>query len=250
MNVREQFFILSSVFLLISACSSTPRSLTTAEQKFFFSVGQGDESYVVSELQKGFNPNLRNPSGTTPLMLAAFRGRVSLADQLIRNGAQLEIREAQERTALFYAVEGGNSEMVQKLLEAGANPNVKDKFNLTPLMVAAHKGQAFNVRLLIERGADVGAMDENRWNALFFAVAGGSIETMSEIFKKDQKINHQDADGSSLGHICAEKDYVQMLQALEKRGLDLSLKDRQGRTLKDTANQNMNFKMIDYLETK
>jgi ankyrin repeat protein len=66
-------------------------------------------------LDKGINPDTPGDKGVTPLMAAAARGLVPIAEILIARGANPEARDAEDRTAWYHAAMYGHQEFVELL---------------------------------------------------------------------------------------------------------------------------------------
>jgi ankyrin repeat protein len=96
--------------------------------------------------------DIANGSGETPLMMAALKGNLDAARQLVERGAQVN-RDGW--TPLHYAASGGDSAaVVAWLLERGAKVDARAPNGNTPLMMAARYGAFRSVELLLARGAD------------------------------------------------------------------------------------------------
>lgn len=106
----------------------------------------------------GFDPNLRNASGETALMLAALKGEMNLCQALLARGASIE---PGPWTPLHYAASGPSLPILRLLLERGANVNARSPNGRTPLMQAAQYGTEEAVQVLLRAGADVRL--EDRW---------------------------------------------------------------------------------------
>ncbi len=65
---------------------------------------RGDIEAVARFAQATSNPDLREPNGDTPLMVAAAAGHASVVELLIQSGADVEARGAGDRTALGNAL--------------------------------------------------------------------------------------------------------------------------------------------------
>jgi ankyrin repeat protein len=99
-------------------------------------------------LDAGADTALRNNEGSTPLILAAFKGHESVVQLLIARGADLNLRDAVRSrrdaqlaqrdsltaraaqigtTALAMAARKHHAGVVQLLLVAGADPNISNK---------------------------------------------------------------------------------------------------------------------------
>jgi ankyrin repeat protein len=93
----------------------------------------------------------------TPLMFAAYKGRVDLVRALLESGASVERTNEKLWTPLHVAAFHGQLEVCRLFLDWGAkvNPVTKRKRN-TPLNSAARNGHLSVVKLLVEKGANVG----------------------------------------------------------------------------------------------
>jgi ankyrin repeat protein len=80
-------------------------------------------------LAHGADPNIGNP-----LQCAVEEGKMSVAAELIRNGADVNYNDyVGVGTALLTAAENDNREMVKLLLKHGADPTIEAKFHDPPL---------------------------------------------------------------------------------------------------------------------
>lgn len=175
-----------------------------AYEDFFRALDTDNAAGVVALLQRGFDPNARdprgqtalyaalregsaqvvavllshpqtqidlaNPAGETPLMIAALKGRLEAVQQLLERGAALE-REGW--TPLHYAASGPAVAVVKLLLERGARVDVRSPNGSTPLMMAARNGSEESVALLLQRGADRTLRNEQDLSAADFARQAG-----------------------------------------------------------------------------
>lgn len=83
-----------------------------------------------------------------PMQVASIRGRIDVAQELIRHGAQVDGTNGAGATALSKAAYKGDIRMCQYLLDVGADPNSRYKDG-TP----AHEGATPEVlRLFLSRG--------------------------------------------------------------------------------------------------
>ena len=77
-------------------------------------------------LRKGADPNVGDPKGETPLMVAAGIGFEEAAAAMLGSGAKVDLTNRQGETALSRAVQQKQARMVELLLKAGANPDKAD----------------------------------------------------------------------------------------------------------------------------
>lgn len=126
---------------------------------------------VVSFLltQRAVRVELHNRQGESPLMIAAIRGHLDLARQLIRRGAEVN---KPGWTPLHYAAsraEPDSADMVRLLLEHHAYIDAESPNKSTPLMLAAMYGHSKLVPLLLEEGADPSLRNDQGLTAVDFA---------------------------------------------------------------------------------
>lgn len=110
-----------------------------------------------------------NEHGYTPLMLAAYHGRLEMVTYLVKNGADLN-GKSNYGTPLMAAAIKGNKEIVGLLLDNGADPNISDTRGNTALLYAS----AFNLNeiaeLLLKAGANPKLKDDRGNMALDYAI--------------------------------------------------------------------------------
>ncbi len=103
---------------------------------------------------------------------------ISLASRLFRLPTGLEPAPPSSgrvhgAIALFNAVARGHVSVAQQLLKAGVNVNAQATNGQTALMVAATKGYADMVKILLDGGADVAVVDNEGRTALKLATKSG-----------------------------------------------------------------------------
>ncbi len=118
----------------------------------------------------GFDANALNAAGESPLMLAAIRGDVALAQRLLERGARLDLPGW---TPLHYAASGPSTELVALLLDRGAAIDALSPNGSTPLMMAARYGSVASAELLLARGADAARRNQRDLGAADFAAEAG-----------------------------------------------------------------------------
>jgi len=134
--------------------------------------GQLDQ--VKRLLSEGFDIDLKDADGRTPLMYASFNGHKEIIKLLIEKGANVNLGDRYGRTALMMASSGSNTESVKLLLDNYADPNIRDKEeHFTALMYAASEGQIEVVKLLLANKADPSLKDIDGDDAITFAGKNG-----------------------------------------------------------------------------
>lgn len=102
------------------------KDLSTGETALHIVVARRDATWTGFLLQKGANPNVRDKSGTTPLMLATRLRFIEGARVLLQKKADVNQTNNRGETALIRAVQLRDSEMTRLLLKNGADPDRTD----------------------------------------------------------------------------------------------------------------------------
>lgn len=179
----------------------------------FFSALQNDNARVVRGLlERGFDPNTRDPkgqvglyvalraesfetvqalwahpeldvnalndAGETPLMMAALRGSEEWTKKLLARGAQVH---KAGWSPVHYAATGPQPAVLRVLLDAGAPIDARSPNGTTPLMMAARYGSEASVDLLLARGADVRARNDAGATAAEFARMDGRVRLAARL---------------------------------------------------------------------
>lgn len=186
--------------VLSSVCSANAGSY----EDFFVAIKNDNASNLANLLERGFDPNTRDPkgqpgltmalqerspktaklligrpdvdvnalnnAGESPLMIAALKGDLAGAQSLLERGAKVN---QPGWSALHYAATGPEPKMVQLLIERGADLNAASPNDTTPLMMAAQYGSDESVALLLARGADANRKNQKDLRAVDFARLSG-----------------------------------------------------------------------------
>jgi ankyrin repeat protein len=131
-----------------------------------------DSDRVVELLlqQPGLEVDALNAAGETPLMIAALQGKLAWVQRLLQRGARVD---QAGWSPLLYAASGPEPQVAALLLERGAPANGRSPNGSTPLMMAARYGAQDTVPLLLARGADPRLRNEQGLTAADFARQAG-----------------------------------------------------------------------------
>ena len=172
--------------------------------------GQADNVQLL--IARGAKINERDSDGWTPLMLAAYNGQTSAADLLLKAKADFKVKDSKGVwDALMIALSEGRGGVAEKLIEAGAVIPTGPVSNLTPLIHAVYGGDLESVRLILATKPDLGARDKDGWSALELAAYNG---------------------------------YPQIAMELLRAGIDPDLKDKEGKTALDRAQENKSTEIV------
>ncbi len=120
--------------------------------------------------QTAIDVNALNQAGESPLMMAALKGDLAGSQALLERGAKVN---QPGWSPLHYAATGPEPKIVQLLIDRGADLNAASPNGTTPLMMAAQYGSEESVNLLIARGADPGRRNQKDLRAVDFAQLSG-----------------------------------------------------------------------------
>ena len=189
-----KYFLLSFVF----SCVFPVRA--GAYEDFFKAYVSDSHEVVQALLERGFDPNGVDESGTpalikaiaepapkifevlvkwpktrvnepnlngeSPLMLAAIQGRLDWVKLLLERDADVNMPGW---TPLHYAASKGHINVMRELLEHHAYIDAPSPNGTTPLMMAAHYGTPAATKLLLEEGADPTLKNQKDLTARDFA---------------------------------------------------------------------------------
>jgi uncharacterized protein len=173
-------------------------------EDFFGAVSSGDSRSIRQLLERGFDPNARDPKGQTalhlalrdqvpavveallaspvidvdavnahgetPLMMAALKGELEWVRKLLARGAKVD---KPGWAPLHYAATGPEPQIVALLLDRGASIEAESPNRSTPLMMASQYGTEASVDLLLARGADARRRNDLGLDATEFARRSG-----------------------------------------------------------------------------
>ncbi|MFQ6024689.1 MAG: ankyrin repeat domain-containing protein [Acidiferrobacterales bacterium] len=111
-------------------------------------------SRVFNYLPTGLEPKpSERPHGTVALFNAVSRGHVSVAQQLLKAGVNVNARTSTGQTALMAAAAKGYADLVKVLLVGGAEVNAVDSGGKSALRIALDSGYTRAAEILREAGA-------------------------------------------------------------------------------------------------
>jgi len=184
------------------ATAAKPSERTAEEIALMDAAIKGDTAAAKELLERGTNPNTKDPDGRTPLTEAAYYGYTEIATLLLEHGADVFARKVHGETA--YEMAAGHQEIAQmikrevnlldacsksdlklakELLDQGAHANVRDPDGRTPLTEAVWNRNVELVNLLLERGANPNTKKNDGASPLSIAQGKGYKE-VAELLKK------------------------------------------------------------------
>ncbi|XP_073533361.1 ankyrin repeat and MYND domain-containing protein 2 [Phyllobates terribilis] len=117
--------------------------VTEEEKQLVAVISKGNIQEAVTLLgSKDVRVNCLDEHGMTPLMHAAYKGKVEMCKLLVQHGADVNCNQHEHGyTALMFACLSGKKEIVWMMLEAGADTDVVNSVGRTAAQMAAFVGQ-------------------------------------------------------------------------------------------------------------
>jgi ankyrin repeat protein len=122
--------------------------------------------------------NTKNENGFTPLILACYKGNVSVAKFLIENSKTINT-SSDMGTPLMACVVKENNIIAELLLQKDANPNLTDNKGTTALMYAAQFQNIDAIKLLLKYKAGLEYKNKDGKTAFEFAVFTNNEEIIN-----------------------------------------------------------------------
>jgi ankyrin repeat protein len=164
---------------------------------------QGRASEIEDLLKAGGDLEARDDNGRTPLLVAAYRRDIAVAQALLEAGANPNALDNQSYDAVTIAAVSNDLAMLKLMLASGGNARaITSPYSGTALIASAHAGHVAVVEMLIAHRAPLDHVNNLGWTALIEAIVLG--------------------DGS--------ERYQKIVAALIAAGADLTLADRNGKT--------------------
>ncbi len=210
MNFTTYFKNVAYLFVLFGVSTAIAGSY----EDFFTALQRNDAAAVTRLLERGFDPNTRDPEGRpglyaalqresydaalalvhhpaidvnalnsndeSPLMIVALKGQLQWGTRLLERGAAVN---KPGWTPLHYAASGTEPQMLALLLDKGALINAPSPNGSTPLMMAALYGPDSSVQLLLNRGADAKQKNDLGMTVVDFAARGGRDKLAEQMRK-------------------------------------------------------------------
>ena len=200
--------------LCLAALAASMASHAGSFEDFFRAVRADNASGVASLINRGFDPNTRNETGQTGLLLALREPSPRVIDVLLSSKkTDIDARNANDESPLMLAAIKGQQDLVNQLLKRDAAVN---KTGWTPLHYAATKGHLAIISLLLEQHAYIDAESPNGTTPLMMAAMYGTAPAVKLLLQEGadpQLKNQQGLTALEFAERAIRPDAVELLAA-------------------------------------
>ncbi|XP_041374672.1 uncharacterized protein LOC121387578 [Gigantopelta aegis] len=213
--------------------------------------------------------NTSNERGMTPLHIAVGCYSIVAVNELVSNGASVDVEDADGNTPLHKAAHEAahyhSSKLLSCLVQNGSKVNAKNKLGRTPLMECCTPGYSIfrfmhelpescdSLKVLLKHGANLNDTDDCLNTALHYAV--------NYLIKKGAKVNATNNNGRTPLHLAvipvmfvykndlsgSNKDCLKFVQLLHEKEADLNATDIFGNTALHIAAESNSLQCVQYL---
>ena len=174
----------------------------------------------------GYDVNIPNASGQTPLFAACIAGSLELVRFLLDCGASLNHQDTSGQTALHIALEYEHSYLAKTIIES-YHPNlyIRDINNRTALHVAISKGlMQWSQYLTKYFDDDIGT--DTSYLQLLAACCVGEVRIVRQLLECGTPVNEVNEQGSSALHVACEQNRLHIVNLLLDYAADRNILNR------------------------
>ncbi|MBN1552604.1 ankyrin repeat domain-containing protein [bacterium] len=151
---------------------------------------QQDSRHVWSLIRAGADIRSKvDMNGLNALHFAVIHNRTDVIEYLLKQGFDVNVRDKRGYTPLFYA---SRRETMELLLKNGADINAVSDEGLTPVHLAAGRDSADTLEMLVARGAKLNVVSKNRETPMDYAMRHGSEATKTFLREHGSKEGPKD----------------------------------------------------------
>ena len=190
MRLLHCIFLLLGLGAVLTGCGEPPKPTVN----LYRAVQVGDLDQIKRHLFWGTDVNQPGPDGDFPLHVAVAQGRVAIAKELLKHGAETDVRDTLGRTPLHVALASGKVPAAKLLLAQGAEDDLQGLlFDLLKNESVDRDTLAF----LSQNGVDIDALGPEGMTSIQIAVAAGDVQLTKRLLTAGADVNRVDAQGTS-----------------------------------------------------
>lgn len=199
--------------------------------------GNGHGDILDALLKAGVDKDARDEKGGTPLLEAAYFGRLPIVKTLVAARADVNIADKEGSTALHLASDKGHEEVVDALLDAGAEKDARDGTGQTSLFLSVTSGHLPVVKNLLAARADVKQTDDKGYTALHCAAYDGHDEIVRVLLRAEADVNTMTKRGMTALTMAAGEGHAPVVETLLAAGADTSLGGKKTEDMPDVLEE-------------
>jgi len=222
----DQFISMCRPIHTITPAKST--QYKGSEQQTLLHVAAQNNHLSVAEdlLRNSANVNAERISGATPLFIAAQNGHLEMVKFLIRHRANINAARKDTATAIHIAAQFGHLEVIKFLIENGADARAEMGNGVTPLYSAALNGHLEVVEYLDSLEVNINAGTTNNETPLYIAAKNGHLKVVEFLINHEAEVNEAKIDDSTTSlFVAAENGHSEVVKFLIKHGADVNARD-------------------------
>ncbi len=160
----------------------------------------------------------KDPAGDSALTIAARNGNTAIVDELLKDGASVDIQDGIGNTALLGAVSQGHLEVVRSLLSYRASIGIQNQEGATALTVGIRHNRNEIVQYLLQKGANPNFRPLNEVPALSLALKCQQTDLFWALIAARANLNIEDGQGNTPLHFAIDRSNAQVATWLVLNG--------------------------------
>ena len=187
-------------------------------------------------------------NGKTAVLIAAWRGHISILDKLLKEGGDANIVDKKGRTALHLAAEKGHGNIIKRLIVSGSiDLDTRDHEGSTALHKAAVFGNEKIARFLVNAKVNVNILNNDGRTALYNSALCNRGAIAQFLIENGANVNLATPAGNTPLHKTAYSGDAMTMLKLIGKGADIFAKNRQGIAPLDIAEKRRHRACFDIL---
>ncbi|BEI83259.1 hypothetical protein CcaverHIS002_0311270 [Cutaneotrichosporon cavernicola] len=192
---------------LLCAASSSPIDLTALR----------------TALEAGADPDTRDKTGRTALLIASLADDIPAAKVLLEAGASPNAMDEMRQTPWLVTGVTGSVGMLEAILPYKPDMNLRNRYGGISVIPASERGHVDYVSRVVQTGINVNHVNHLGWTALLEAVILGDggerhVEILKILLDAGADPGIKDKDGVSALKHARERGYAEMVRVLEGAG--------------------------------
>ena len=183
----------------------------------------GDADRVAQAIRSGADLEIRDESGSTPLLLAVANDRLEAARVLVHLGADPDALDDRHDTPWLVTGVTGSVPMADLLLTADPDLTIRNRFGGISVIPASERGHVDYVRRVVQTDIDLDHVNDLGWTAMLEAVILGQgsepwQQIVGVLLEAGADPNIADKDGVTALRHAESRGYTEIAEILRRHG--------------------------------